>query len=116
MSSRAVACKELAVLLSVLSHPYRVRIVLELREGERDVGTLQEALGTSHSAVSQHLAVLRSHRLVAERRAGRHVFYRLCQPDLARWLREGLRLLQRDLHVSAEVRAAIEAAANEWTS
>jgi DNA-binding transcriptional ArsR family regulator len=116
MSSRAVACKELSVLLSVLSHPHRLRIAIELKDGERDVGGLQTALGTSHSAVSQHLSVLRSHRLVAERREGRHVFYRLRQPELARWLIAGLGHLQGDLQVAEDVRAALSAAAQEWTA
>src|SRR4051794_12474480 len=115
MTTRAIACKELSVLLSVLSHPHRLRIALELRRGERDVGGLQEALGTSHSAVSQHLSVLRSHRLVAERREGRHVFYRLRQPELARWLSGGFGLLQGDQQVTDDVRAALRSAAQEWT-
>lgn len=115
MSPRAVACKELAVLLTVLSHPHRLRIALELQEGERDVGGLQEALGTSHSAVSQHLSVLRSHRLVSERRQGRHVFYRLRQPELSRWLLGGLEVLQGDQQAAEDVRAALSAAAREWT-
>src|SRR5260370_39295740 len=69
--------KELADLLGVLAHPHRIRIIEELREAERDVNTLQAALGISHSGVSQHLSVLRAHRLVAERRGGGHGFYHL---------------------------------------
>ena len=116
MSSHAVACKELSVLLSVLSHPHRVRIALELRLGERDVSALQGALGTSHSAVSQHLSVLRSHRLVSERREGRHVFYRLRQPELSRWLLGGLGVLQGDQQVTEDVRTALRSAASDWAS
>ena len=71
MPERTLVTKELAQLLGVLSHPHRIRIVEELRAGECDVKSLQELLGISHAGVSQHLALLRAHRLVEERREGR---------------------------------------------
>ena len=86
MSPRAVACKELAVLLTVLSHPHRLRIALELQEGERDVGGLQEALGTSHSAVSQHLSVLEVAGLVTSQKKGQYVHYSLAPDQLTNTL------------------------------
>ena len=88
MPHRVLVTKELAELLGVLSHPHRIRIVEELRDGERDVNSLKVALGINHSGVSQHLMVLRASRLVSERREGRHVFYQLRQPDMAGWLME----------------------------
>jgi DNA-binding transcriptional ArsR family regulator len=45
--------------------------------GERSVGALAEGVPVSRSAVSQHLAVLRSAGLVESRRAGREVRYRV---------------------------------------
>src|SRR5690349_16992863 len=77
---RVLVTRELAELLAALGHPHRIRIIEELRDGECDVKTLQDSLGISHSGVSQHLMVLRAHRVVCERRQGRHVFYRLRQP------------------------------------
>src|SRR5258707_2134752 len=100
--------KELADLLGVLAHPHRIRIIEELRETERDVNSLQAALGISHSGVSQHLSVLRAHRLVAERREGRHVYYHLRQIKLARWLVEGIEFIAGTHHVAEVVRQAIE--------
>ena len=44
MPSRAIAARELAKLFAVFSHPDRLRIVEELRDGERDVNALQDAL------------------------------------------------------------------------
>jgi DNA-binding transcriptional ArsR family regulator len=108
MPALTVASKELADLFSVLSHPHRVRIILELRDGERDVKGLQAVLGISHSAVSQHLSVMRAHKVVAERREGRHVFYRACQPELYRWLMGGLPLIQGELRTAERVRFALE--------
>ncbi len=108
--------KELADLLGVLAHPHRIRIIEELREGERDVNTLQAALGISHSGVSQHLSVLRAHRLVAERREGRHVYYHLRQPKLARWLVDGIEFVAGTQEVSEDVRLAIETMRARWAT
>jgi DNA-binding transcriptional ArsR family regulator len=108
--------KELADLLGVLAHPHRIRIIEELRETERDVNTLQTALGISHSGVSQHLSVLRAHRLVAERREGRHVFYHLRQPKLARWLVDGIEFVAGTQEVAEDVRLAIETMRAKWAT
>jgi DNA-binding transcriptional ArsR family regulator len=108
--------KELADLLGVLAHPHRIRIIEELRETERDVNTLQTALGISHSGVSQHLSVLRAHRLVAERREGRHVYYHLRQPKLARWLIDGIEFVAGTQEVAEDVRQAIETMRARWTT
>ncbi|QDV30909.1 HTH-type transcriptional repressor SmtB [Planctopirus ephydatiae] len=89
MPSSTVATREMAELLGVLSHPCRVQIVEELRDSERNVNALQELLGISHSGVSQHLALLRTRKLLKERRSGRHVYYRLANPRLAEWLKMG---------------------------
>jgi DNA-binding transcriptional ArsR family regulator len=108
--------KELADLLGVLAHPHRIRIIEELRETERDVNSLQAALGISHSGVSQHLSVLRAHRLVAERRAGRHVYYHLRQTKLARWLVEGIEFVAGTQEVAEDVRQAIESMRARWAT
>lgn len=103
MPARHIISKELAGLFGVLSHPDRVRIVEELREGERDVNALQAILGVSHSRTSQNLSVLRMHRVVAERREGRHVFYRLVQPEMASWILTGVQFLEAEA-VNAQAR------------
>jgi DNA-binding transcriptional ArsR family regulator len=115
MPHRAIVAKELAELMAALSHPGRVRIVEELRDGERDVNALQEALQISHSGVSQHLAVLRAHRLVIERREGRHVFYRLRQPGLAAWLTDTMRFLEGETAAAEDLRRAIKKARAIWS-
>ena len=116
MPHRVLVTKELADFLGVLSHPHRIRIIEELRDAERDVNSLQEALGISHSGVSQHLMVLRSHRLVSERREGRRVFYQLRQPEIASWLMEATRFLERETAVAAELRKAIDKTRKGWAA
>lgn len=114
MPARAYISKELGKLLSVLSHPHRIRIIEELRGGEKDVNSLQAVLGVAHSGVSQHLSLLRSHRVVSERREGRHVFYQLVQPKLATWLMEGLEFLEGNVHQAEEMREALQETRSIW--
>jgi DNA-binding transcriptional ArsR family regulator len=111
---RFLVMKEFADMLGVLSHPQRLCIIEELYDGERDVNSLQLALGINHSGVSQHLSVLRAHRLVVERRQGRHVFYHLPQPKLARWLLDGFDFLAGSADATDHVRHAVENIRARW--
>ena len=115
MPHRVLVTKELADFLGVFSHPHRIRIIEELRDAELDVNSLQKALGISHSGVSQHLMVLRSHRLVSERREGRRVFYQLRQPEIAAWLMEATRFLEKDSAAAMELRKAIDKTRKNWS-
>ncbi len=114
MPHRALVAKELADFMGVLAHPHRIRIIEELRDGEHDVNSLQEALGISHSGVSQHLMLLRANRLVSERREGRRVFYQLRQPEIAGWLLEATRFLEKGTVEADELRKAIGKTRKEW--
>jgi DNA-binding transcriptional ArsR family regulator len=116
MPHRAVAAREMASLLGVLAHPHRVRIIEVLRTGEMDVNSLQDILEVSHSRVSQHLSVMRSHRIVTERREGRHVFYRLQQPGMAQWLMNGLVFLSMEQQIGREIREAVESTLQLWSN
>lgn len=116
MPHRVIVAKELAELLGVLAHPQRIRIVEELRDGERDVNSLQAALGITHSGVSQHLSLLRAHRLVRERRQGRQVFYHLRQPELAAWLTEAMRFLEDESTAAEQLRDAIIKTRAAWAA
>ncbi|OYN99472.1 ArsR family transcriptional regulator [Enemella evansiae] len=62
---------------ALLGDPNRLRLLISLLDGEQCVGGLAEANGQSESAVSHALRLLRAHGIVAARRSGRHVFYRL---------------------------------------
>ncbi len=59
-------------------------VLCQLAEGEHAVGALQEGSGLSQSALSQHLAKLRQAGLVATRREGQAIFYRLADAKAAR--------------------------------
>ena len=76
-----------AGLFKGLSHPFRIRI-LELLSAadEVSVAALQAATGLEASHLSQHLAVLRRHRLVESERRASHVYYRLADDKVAELL------------------------------
>ena len=64
-------------LLTALANESRLAILCQLVEGERSVGELVEAVGLSQSALSQHLAKLRTAGIVATRRDAQTIYYRL---------------------------------------
>ena len=72
-----------ARLLRVLANERRMMILCQLSGGERSVGELLPLIGISQSALSQHLAVLRSDGLVATRREGLSIRYRIVDPAAA---------------------------------
>ena len=115
MPGRLLISRELAELFGILSHPDRIRLIEELGVGEVDVNGLQQALGLPHSRVSQHLSVLRAHRVVAERRAGRHVYYHLLQPELAAWVLLGADFVRSSGPGIAEFRSALRNARLAWS-
>jgi DNA-binding transcriptional ArsR family regulator len=66
-----------AGVFQVLAHPTRIHIVECLRDGEMTVGAILEQIGIEPANASQHLALLRTHRLVNSRKEGNQVFYSL---------------------------------------
>ena len=69
-----------ARLLRALANERRLLILCQLSDGERSVGELQPRVGLSQSALSQHLAVLREEGVVATRREGQTIWYRIEDP------------------------------------
>jgi ArsR family transcriptional regulator, arsenate/arsenite/antimonite-responsive transcriptional repressor len=66
-------------VLKAAGHPARIRILAMLRPGGLYVGQMTAALELAVSTVSGHLADLKRAGLIAERRDGRFVFYRLAE-------------------------------------
>lgn len=75
-----------ARLLRALANERRLMILCQLSGGERSVGELLPLIGVSQSALSQHLAVLRSDGLVATRREARSIRYAIADPAAAQVL------------------------------
>jgi len=73
-----------AKLLKALSNERRLMILCQLGDRELAVGQIQSLVGLSQSALSQHLAVLREQGVVATRREGQTIYYRVADPGAAR--------------------------------
>lgn len=84
MESRAA---EAAGFLKSLANDRRLMILCELVKGERTVGELEERVGLSQSALSQHLAKLREGRLVKTRRESQTVHYSLAHAGVKKVIR-----------------------------
>ncbi len=83
-----------AGLFKGLSHPFRIRLLELLADGdEHSVAELQAGTDLEASHLSQHLAVLRRHRLVVSDRRASHVYYRIASPEVAELLAVARRLL-----------------------
>ncbi len=67
-------------MLKALANESRLMIVDRLSRGEASVAQLTELVGNDVSTVSKHLAVLRAHGIVDDRREGNSVYYRLLTP------------------------------------
>ena len=75
-----------AALLKVLASRPRLMVLCYLVGRERSVGEIAALTGMRMASVSQHLAALRAEGVVARRRAGTTIHYRLRDPlarDLA---------------------------------
>ena len=74
--------EEAADILSLLANGKRLTIVEHLLENEMSVGAIAKKLSLSQSALSQHLARMREEGLVAFRRDGQSLWYRIADPRI----------------------------------
>lgn len=66
-----------AELFGVLATPMRLRILSALCDGERSVTQMLERIDTTQPNLSQHLNVLYRSGVLAKRKEGTQVFYRV---------------------------------------
>jgi DNA-binding transcriptional ArsR family regulator len=81
LESRA---SEAAHLMKLLANDHRLIILCRLSEREMSVSELLEHVNLAQSALSQHLAKLRAEGLVATRRDGQMIYYRLANATAGR--------------------------------
>lgn len=81
LAARAGAAED---FLKALANRHRLMVLCQLNGGERSVGWLQDAVGLSQSALSQHLARLRGDGLVKTRREGQTIYYSLASTEAER--------------------------------
>ena len=73
--------ERMAAALRVLAHPHRLKIVELLMRQDLTVGELADALQIPPNACSQHLNLMSAHGLLAGRRNGKEVHYRVQDPS-----------------------------------
>ncbi|WP_448569482.1 ArsR/SmtB family transcription factor [Thermus sp.] len=89
-----------AEFFKALAHPMRLAILDALRQGEKTVSELQQALGVEQSSLSRQLAFLRERGFLEARRQGVSVYYRVADPEVYAFLDLGRKIFQR--HLEAE--------------
>jgi DNA-binding transcriptional ArsR family regulator len=80
----------MAETFKLLGDPTRLKLVHALSKGELCVCDLAAMLGVGSTAVSNHLRLLRSMRLVSYRREGKMAYYSLADDHITRLLAECL--------------------------
>ena len=60
-----------------IAEPVRIRLLDRLRDGEATVNDLAEQVGSSQQNVSKHLSVLADAGILARRKDGNRVYYRI---------------------------------------
>lgn len=63
--------------LKSISHPLRLKILCVIGDQEACVQEIVDAVGTSQSNISQHLAILREKGVLLTRKDANRVFYRV---------------------------------------
>ena len=101
-----------ASIFQALSHHTRIAILEVLRDGELSAGTIQEKLGVEQANLSQHLAILRSRQIVANRKDGNQVFYSIRNPVLVEVLDVMRRYFQTNLAAAVQMLEEVECEAS----
>ena len=83
--------------LQIISNGPRLEIIMGIGAGEVCVCHLEAMLGLRQANLSQHLMVLREAGIVADRREGRYVYYRLRNPALLELITQAAKLQGLDL-------------------
>lgn len=86
-----------AAVAKSLAHGHRLELLEHLAQGERSVEVLAERAGLSVANASQHLQQMRRAGLVANRRAGKFVYYRLADDAVLGLLGALRRIAERNV-------------------
>jgi ArsR family transcriptional regulator len=78
--------REAAHAMQAMGHPLRLKILCLVGGQELSVLEIVDAVGTSQSNVSQHLAILREHGILEARKEANKVFYRIGDPRVLKMI------------------------------
>ena len=77
---RTESINQASAAMQAIAHPVRLKILCLIGNAEISVLEIVDAVGTSQSNISQHLAVLRDTGILAARKEANKVFYRVGDP------------------------------------
>jgi DNA-binding transcriptional ArsR family regulator len=97
------APRQISSLLRALSQPARLEILLAIGTGEACVCHLETATGQRQAYISQQLMALRRAKIVASRREGRNIYYRLRDPAVLELIQQAGDLIPIQVNASSEV-------------
>ena len=86
-----------AAVAKSLAHAHRLELLEQLAQGERNVEVLADRTGLSIANASQHLQQMRRAGLVASRREGKFVYYRLMDDSVLDLLAALRRIAERNI-------------------
>ncbi|MFN2138702.1 MAG: ArsR/SmtB family transcription factor [Candidatus Promineifilaceae bacterium] len=72
-----------AALCRIFANPKRIMILWSVAEQERAVTAIAETIDASLQSTSQHLSVMKAAGILAARRDGQTIYYRIAENDLA---------------------------------
>ena len=93
---RGDSIREASSAMQAMAHPLRLKILCLVGNQELSVLEIVEAVGTTQSNISQHLAVLRDHGIIESRREANKVFYRVSDGRIVKMI-----ALTREIFCSA---------------
>ncbi len=104
---------QFAAVAKALGHPHRLELLEQLSQGERSVEVLADRTSLSIANASQHLQHMRRAGLVANRRDGKFVYYRLADDAVLELLAALRRIAERNV---AEVERVVRSYFDERDS
>ncbi|MGH6893482.1 MAG: ArsR/SmtB family transcription factor [Dongiaceae bacterium] len=88
---------QFAAVAKAVAHPHRLALLEQLAQGERSVDVLSDRIRASIANASQHLQHMRRAGLVAARRDGKFMFYRLADDSVLELLASIRRVAEHNL-------------------
>ncbi len=104
---------QFAMVAKAAAHPHRLALLEQLAQGERSVEVLADRTGVSIANASQHLQHMRRAGMVASRREGKFVYYRLADDAVLDLLATLRRIAERNV---AEVERLVRSYFNDRDS
>lgn len=89
--------------LKVLGHPIRLKLIEELKHGEKSVGYLVVKFKIGQSSISRHLLALRHAGILSSRQEKTTVYYSIADHDIFHVLRPVAVMLHKKFKESGKV-------------